>query len=191
MSLIFLREFLRHPGQIGAIAPSSEALAREIVSGVGVETAEVVLEYGPGTGAFTGEILRNLPRGGRLIAIEQSPELAASLRGRYPQTDVHNGSVADVADVLGERGLQQADCVICGLPWAAFGAERQDRLMSAMLDVLRPGGWFTTFAYLQGLLLPAARRFRRRLGEWFAEVQTSPTVWRNLPPAFVYRCLRG
>ena len=45
-----------------------------------------------------------------------------------------------------------------------------------------------TFAYLQGLLLKAGKRFRKRLDDTFANVRRSPTVWWNLPPAFVYRC---
>ena len=59
-----------------------------------------------------------------------------------------------------------------------------------MMAVLRPGGQFATFAYLQGLLLPAARRFRANLGRSFSQVERSPTAWTNLPPAFVYRCRR-
>jgi phospholipid N-methyltransferase len=59
-----------------------------------------------------------------------------------------------------------------------------------MMTVLPPGGQFVTFAYLQGLLIPAGRRFGKLLGDYFSEVRKSPTVWRNTPPAFVYRCRR-
>ena len=53
-----------------------------------------------------------------------------------------------------------------------------------------PGGQFATFAYLQGLLLPAGQRFKDKLAQSFSKVEKSPTVWRNLPPAFVYRCTK-
>ena len=59
-----------------------------------------------------------------------------------------------------------------------------------MLEVLRPGGQFATFAYVPGQALPAAHRLRRKLREVFSEVTTSRVVWRNTPPAFVYRCRR-
>ena len=39
-----------------------------------------------------------------------------------------------------------------------------------------------------GVLLPAGQRFKKRLHASFSEVTTSPGVWMNLPPAFVYRC---
>jgi len=47
-----------------------------------------------------------------------------------------------------------------------------------------------TFAYLQGLLLPAAGMLRRRLRAQFSAVKTTKTIWRNVPPAFAYVCFR-
>jgi phosphatidylethanolamine/phosphatidyl-N-methylethanolamine N-methyltransferase len=38
--------------------------------------------------------------------------------------------------------------------------------------------------------LPASRRFRQRLERHFKRVETTPIVWRNLPPAFVFCCAR-
>jgi phospholipid N-methyltransferase len=40
------------------------------------------------------------------------------------------------------------------------------------------------------MTLAAARRFRAALRATFEEVVISATVWRNLPPAFVYVCRR-
>ena len=63
-------------------------------------------------------------------------------------------------------------------------------LLEEMKSVLKPGGKFVTFAYLQGMLLPAAQRFRRLLKYEFADVHQSPIVWQNVPTAFVYRSLQ-
>ena len=63
------------------------------------------------------------------------------------------------------------------------------KLLAVELDeLLSEGGYFATFAYLQGLMLPAGIRFRKLLNELFSEVTTSRVVWKNLPPALVYRC---
>ena len=61
---------------------------------------------------------------------------------------------------------------------------------STIVESLRPGGTFATFAYLHALCLPNARRFRKRLESVFTKVELSPVVWMNLPPAFVYRCTK-
>ncbi len=62
--------------------------------------------------------------------------------------------------------------------------------MDAMFAVLAPGGQFATFAYWQGVALPSGKRFARLLDQRFSSVGRSRTVWKNMPPAFVYRCVR-
>jgi phospholipid N-methyltransferase len=37
---------------------------------------------------------------------------------------------------------------------------------------------------------PLARRFRRRLREQFSDVASTRTIWRNIPPAYVYRAVK-
>lgn len=190
-SLTFLGEFLRSPGTVGAVAPSSPALAREMVRQAGVDSARVLVEFGPGTGAFTREIVAHARPGSAFLAIERNPSLARLLQEELPEVRVHHDSAENLGALLREAGLSRADCILSGLPWAAFSEELQDRLLAETLDCLAPGGRFVTFAYLQGLLLPAGRRFARKIRGRFASVTRSPIVWRNLPPAFVYRCVKG
>jgi phospholipid N-methyltransferase len=190
MSPRFLSEFLRDPSAIGAIAPSSSRLAKVITAEIGIESARVVVEYGPGTGAFTGAILQRLAPGAVFFAIEQNPQMAAVLRQRFPSVTVYEDSVANLGRLLQESGIEAVDCIVSGLPWASFSSRLQDELLGQTLAALRPGGRFATFAYLQGLLMPAGRRFRHKLHACFSQVERSPVVWCNLPPAFVYRCTR-
>lgn len=187
----FVREFLREPSSIGAVTPSSRELARAIVEDIPWSRVRVVLELGPGTGALTGEILRCLEPRSRFLAIERNPAIARIFRARFPGVPLHVGSVSEVREVCRREGIGGVDVVLSGLPWASFPARVQDDLLAATCDVLRPGAWFVTFAYLQGLLLPAGRRFRGVLRRRFAEIRRSRVVWRNLPPAFVYRCRMG
>jgi phospholipid N-methyltransferase len=186
----FFTQFLVKPGAVGAVAASSPALARRMVEWIDWSQARAVVEYGPGTGAFTGEILARLGPSTKFFAVEINPSFVAILAERFPGLAVHQESVRDVRDVCAREGVEQIDAVLCGLPWAAFRRDDQTAYLDAMMSVLRPGGQFATFAYLQGLLLPAARRFRRMLGDYFSSVETSPVVWRNFPPALVYRCRR-
>jgi phospholipid N-methyltransferase len=122
------------------------------------------------------------------MAIEINPRLAQLLAERFPSVTVCAESVVRVAELCREHGIDRVDAVICGLPWANFSEADQQAFLSAMLGVLRPQGYFASFAYLQGMLLPAAWRFRRTLHGVFNRVDTSSTVWRNIPPAFVYQC---
>lgn len=66
----FLLEFVRDPLTVGAIAPSGAALARVATAAVPRTGSPVVVELGPGTGAFTGAIQRRLAGRGLHIAVE-------------------------------------------------------------------------------------------------------------------------
>ena len=186
----FLAAFLGKPGVIGAVAPSSRYLARRMVEWIEWPKVRAAAEYGPGTGAFTGEILNHLRAGSRFFAIELEPAMAEATKRRFPQATVHVESATNVRGICTREGIANLDAVLSGLPWAAFPEKLQRALMEAMMSVLPPGGQFVTFAYLHGLLLPAGRRFRKLLDAYFSEVRKSPIVWRNTPPAFVYRCRR-
>lgn len=186
--LTFLRNFLRHPTQVGAIAPSSPSLVATMVDWFNWEQARNVVEFGPGTGVFTEAIADRLHPDAKFFAIEQSPDMVAATRARVPGVTVYNDSVTHVADLCREESMDQVDAIVCGLPWAAFSDSLQNEIMESMLGVLAPNGQFATFAYWQGVILPAGRRFSRRLCKSFRNVDRSRTAWRNIPPAFVYRC---
>ncbi len=186
----FTGRFFRRPLRVGAIAPSSDQLADAVTSWGELHEADVVVEYGPGTGAFTSRILARLKPGATFVAIELDRVLCQSLRRQFPEAAIYRDSAVNVMRCLRRHGLSGADCIVSGLPWATFGPELRRALMDRTLEALAPGGRFVTFAYLQGLLLPSGRAFRRMLIERFSMVSTSRVVWCNLPPAFVYRCTR-
>ncbi|MER6175257.1 hypothetical protein ABT130_28725, partial [Streptosporangium sp. NPDC001681] len=84
----FLREFLRSPFTVGAVAPSGEPLADLITSPISRDGDPLVVELGPGTGAFTGAIQQRLAGRGHHLAIELNQRFADLLAARYPQVDV-------------------------------------------------------------------------------------------------------
>lgn len=186
----FLLEFVRNPGVIGSVAPSSGVLARRIVSEAGVSSASAVVEYGPGTGVFTAEILSRKKPDAHYVAIESNGAMAGAFKRRFPDRALHEDTVENAPGILSAAGIAHADSIVSGLPWAAFEGDLQDRLLRSTVSILRDGGRFATFAYLQSLLLPSGRRFKKALNWHFSSVETSPVVWRNLPPAFVYRCVK-
>lgn len=155
------------------------------------KTARNIVEYGPGTGVFTEGVQKRLHPEANFFAIERSPELARITRGRCPGVHVCEESAADVQRLCHANGMKQVDAIICGLPWASFPESLQRSILDATMEILRPGGQFATFAYWQGVVLPAGMRFSNRLRASFDLVERSPTVWRNLPPAFVYRCTKS
>jgi phospholipid N-methyltransferase len=117
--------------------------------------------------------------------------LAAHLSTRHPGVEVVVDNAARLPELLRERGVSAADVVVSGLPWASFSHDHQSSVLQSIMDALSPDGAFTTFSYVHARMLPPAMRFRRRLAEAFEEVVIGRTVWRNLPPAFVYHSRRA
>jgi len=181
-------EFLRTPREIGTIIASSKSLVAAMVDWIEWDRVEVAVEYGPGKGAITREILQRLRRRTTFFAIELNASFAASFRTALPDVRLHEESVENIAGICAERGVTKIDCVISGLPWATFSDEQQDRYLDEMLKKMPPGAQFVSFAYLVGLPFASGRRFRRCLDNHFTSVETSEIVWKNLPPAVVYRC---
>ncbi|MGE3289702.1 MAG: class I SAM-dependent methyltransferase [Pseudonocardia sp.] len=185
-----MRAAVRRPAAVGAVAPSSVGLAELLASVVPRSGGPVVVELGPGTGAVSAAIDRRLPEPGRHLAVEIDPGMCEYLRRTRPTLEVVPGDARQLAALLAERGVGRVDAVVSGLPWALFDPSTQESILGEVARLLAPAGAFTTFAYLHGMPLNTARRFRRTLAATFDEVVVSKTVWRNLPPAFGYVCRR-
>jgi phosphatidylethanolamine/phosphatidyl-N-methylethanolamine N-methyltransferase len=186
----FLSAALRRPSTMGAVAPSSQRLASVLCSIVPRDGTPTVVELGPGTGAVSAVIAQRLPPGARHLAVELDPDMVAYLRRARPGLEVVPGDARELGTLLVEHGVDRVDAVICGLPWSLFSDDAQTDILGEISRAIGDTGAFTTFAYVQGMALPAARRFRATLRATFDEVLVSSTVWRNVPPAFVYVCRR-
>jgi phosphatidylethanolamine/phosphatidyl-N-methylethanolamine N-methyltransferase len=184
---VFLREFLRGPLRMASVVPSSPALAGQMVSALPEYGDPVVVELGPGTGAVTEAIQRRLAGRGRHISIELSAPLTTHISQRFPAVDTVNGDATILPAVLRARGLPHADHIISGLPWSAWNDQT---LMDTLAATLNPAGVFVQCAFACTRWAPPARRLLTRMRTAFGEVLIARTVWRNLPPAFVYVCRR-
>ncbi len=188
---LILGHFLRHPGTVGTVAPSSAWLAREMVGALEPGRPQIVVELGPGTGAFTEAILDRLRPGDRLLAVELEPAFVSQLRDRFPVA----GLRLRVGDRAGRAracaNFQAVDHIVSGLPFASLPAATSRQVLDAIQRVLRPGGTFTTFQDLHAYTLPRAAAFRRDVDARLGGPASRSTVFRNLPPAFVLRWRRG
>lgn len=184
----FVEAFIREPLSVGSLWPSSPDLSRAVVGSCDFKPGDTVVELGPGTGAFTELLLERLHRRGRLLAMEISDTNVTELRRRFPHCELIHDSAEHLPRYLQDR---RAKCIISGLAWGNMLPAMQDRIFDAMLESLTPDGQFVAFAYIHASWFPTSRRFRRRLLKDFKRVEKTPIIWRNLPPAFVYRCWRA
>jgi phospholipid N-methyltransferase len=188
--LAFFQSFIREPASVGALSPSSQALARAMIDGFSLSSANTVVELGPGTGAFTHLIRENIAPRTTFVTLELDPLHVRTLRRRFAGLTVYNESAERLLECLALHGKKQANYIVSGLPWANVPVDAQSRILDVIVRGLAPDGVFTTFAYCHARCLPKARQFQKSVESRFEVVEVSPVIWRNLPPAIVYRCSR-
>jgi phospholipid N-methyltransferase len=122
--------------------------------------------------------------------------MADLVRSRFPGVTVfednagHVDRLCERLEIGDSRGRGGVDYILSGLPWPSFSDSLRTQILEAAARALRPGGQLVTFGYHCGLLMPGAWHFRREARRVFADVTTSEVIWQNLPPAFIYRCVR-
>lgn len=182
-TLVFARNFIKHPRMLGSMIPSSRFLVNRLLRLVDWKAAKVIVEYGPGVGVITKEIVQRMAPDARLIVVETNEEFVGVLRKTMPDSrlDVVHGSAADIRGILHERGIEHADYVISGIPYSLMPAEVRDAIIAATYAVLRPGGRFLVFQY-SPVALPAVRRV-------FDNVKLDFELL-NILPATLFICIR-
>ena len=186
----FLKQFVRNPIETAALVPSSRALSRLIVDEAQVGKRECVVELGPGTGAFTGEILERISPETVFFGLEINEQFVSKIRHKYPDAIVYHASAIDIQKYLQKHDRKTTDCIISGLPWALLGRQFQEELMESIYDSLDEGGSFLTIAHITGLLFSPGIRFQKLLTTKFKNVRRTHVVWRNVMPGFVYACTK-
>lgn len=159
--LLFARNFFRHPRMLGSIVPSSRFLIRELLSPVDWSRAHVIVEYGPGVGGITAEVLRRMRSDALLIAIEMNPDFVSYLRGALTdqRLRVVEGSAESVDEILRRFGQRQADYIISGIPFSTIPAPLRERILRKTRAMLAPGGAFLVYQFSTRVLEDLKRIF--------------------------------
>lgn len=182
MNTSFFRQYIKDIRRVGAVTPSSRFLARKMVETIDFSKAKVIIEYGPGTGAFTAEITKRMNADTKLIALETNEAFYKVLQAKYKNTtnvEILNVSAEEVSKLHAERNLPRPDYIISGLPFAALPSQVSKAILAETVKLLAPKGEFITFQYT---LLK-----KNLLSSYFKNIQVIREV-RNIPPAYVLRC---
>jgi phospholipid N-methyltransferase len=159
--LLFARNFVRHPRMLGSVIPSSRFLIKGVLQPADWSRARVVVEFGPGVGTITAEILRRLPPDGTLVVIETNEDFVRYLRSALPDPRLHvyHDSAARVGEILAELGHERADYIVSGIPFSTMPAELRESILRATNACLQPDGAFLVYQFSTKVLQDLRRLF--------------------------------
>jgi phospholipid N-methyltransferase len=176
--LLTASEFLRNPMRVGTAVPASAAMVHRVLDPIDWAAVDLAVEYGPGSGRFTFEMLRRMHAGAHLLVIETGAQFVEQLRSHDdPRLIVVEGSAVDVNRHLARQGFVQADCVVTGLPFSTLDRSEAEAIMGGTAMALRPAGLLAAYQMRTAI--------RPLIGRHFAAVRHG-FEWWNIPPCHLY-----
>jgi len=168
-SAFFIREFLKHPKEVGTLSPSSQMLSKKMAQQV--DGAAVVIEFGAGKGAVTSQILKRLPVNGRLMSFEINPGFCGYLE------DINDSRLKIINDDAAncEQYIDNIDYIVSSLPLRLFEKTHRKKILDISSRAKK---------YIQLQYSP----FLRKMLEYHFKVVRAKFVLFNFPPAFIYIC---
>ena len=175
----FLRALITNPRNVGAIAPSSPALACAMAAQIDPALPGNVLELGPGTGVITEALIKRGVAPERIIAVEYDSDFADLVQKRFRGVKVIRGDAFDLDKTLGKDAKDFAG-IVSGLPLLNHPPARRRVLIEDTLQRLQPGAPYVQFSYGLHPSIPPTAHYT---------VKKAAVIWFNLPPArvWVYR----
>jgi phosphatidylethanolamine/phosphatidyl-N-methylethanolamine N-methyltransferase len=176
--LLFFRRWIANPLKVGALLPSSRALARLVARNVEIGPDDAVIEVGAGTGSITKALVSaGIPRD-RLFVIEIDADLCTYLRKQFPQVQIIHGDAGRLLDIVPSRWHGRVSTVISGIPMITLPFDAQQRLIRSWFSITKPGGQMLQYTYSLISPIPEAR-----LG---LNVRRCGMAFLNVPPASVF-----
>jgi phospholipid N-methyltransferase len=180
---LFAKEVVSSIKNIGAIAPSSKYLAKDIIKHIDFKENQVILEFGCGNGAITRQVLKQIPASSRLISLEINEPFLKHCQNSfsiYKNFEIYNHSAIEFDVLLKQLQIEKVDYLISSLPLAILPKTDLDDLFKKIPNYLENNGSFLQYQY-------SLNKYKY-LKSVFDSVKLDFTPI-NLPPAFIYRCV--
>jgi phospholipid N-methyltransferase len=181
----FLQAFLKNPGKVGSIKPSSPELAQKMIEGLSPDSGNAVLELGVGTGAITKFLQEIVPDERSYLGIELDRDLVRLLKRNFSDMTIVRGNAVDAWSIHQRSGVGKIGSIICCLPFVSLPNEVGERILQQVERFMREGNCtFRTFQYAHGYYFPSAIKLREFMRSRFGKGKRSPLIVKNVPPAY-------
>ncbi len=177
----FLIEAIKNWKQSGAITQSSEHLCKAMVEHISIHD-KVIIELGAGDGVITKHILAKVNKDAKVFVFEINETLFEKLKLIDDDRLVLiYDSAENMARYLKDYNIDAVDIVISSIPFVVLPTELTMEILNVAKDCLKKGGLFIQFHYSKVL--------KDLYTLIFGDYDTN-LVFRNTPPAFVFKCIK-
>ena len=167
---------------VGAILSTSKPVIKKIIKKINFDTANVIVEYGAGTGVITKELLLKMNANARLFVIEMNPEFIELLNKiKDNRLYVINGNAVDVNELLVDYNLPSIDYVISGIPFSFFKPIKRMSIVRNTREIIKDGGKFIVYQY--------SSLMKKYLGYCFNKVNKQFAL-ANIPPVVLFEAIK-
>jgi len=178
---LFARNFLKHPSMLGSVVPSSPFLVKDLMAQIAWDRASILVEFGPGVGTITREVLKRMRPDAVLVVIELNEDFVQYLRASIPDPRLRivHGSAVHVRRTLAEQGVGPADYIISSLPYSLLSEPVRQEIVAESRHALKAQGSLLVFQYNRTLL--------PYLKSSFSSVRLDFQLL-NILPALIFHC---
>ena len=177
--------FLKDLKQVGAVAPSSKFLAKDLVCQLKDRLADTdceslnILEVGAGTGSLTKQIAKHLRSQDSLDIVEIHKKFYQIVGSKYRHSDnirIHH------SDILNFHPQKKYDFIFSSLPYENMPETITKQIWEKKLKLCSPKAFISYFKYLK------FRNFKSDFEEEIVDTygQNKKIVLLNIPPAKIY-----
>lgn len=171
-------EKLLNKWNTASIKSRSNQVTNKVISKIDFKNANIIVEYGSGTGIVSKQILNSINKDAVLFVFETNEQCINDLiLMNNRRLVIINEDVLNAQIILKNRyKIEKVDCIISSKPLLQFSTKKHKIFIDKTYNLLKENGKFITYQYT-GLM-------NTLLKERFSRSHIKP-VLKNIPPVFI------
>jgi phosphatidylethanolamine/phosphatidyl-N-methylethanolamine N-methyltransferase len=184
-SVLFFKKWLKHPFQMGTLAPITRQLAKIAASCI-KDPSGLIVEIGAGTGRLTRALLTQGVKPENLVLVELDSDFCSFLEDtlpglpecRFSTPKVIHGDAAKLAEIIPTSFIGKTTTIVSAIPFMYISEEGREKIIKSCFDVIIPKGEVIHVTYNPKSPLAFLNTVHQERVE---------NLWLNLPPGFVWK----
>lgn len=175
----FIKQTIKNFKTTGAIMAVRKNTAKQLVNLTEIHKSKYIVEFGPGTGKISEELLKHLPIDGMLFLVECNPEFVKLLEQKF-----YNESrvivIDDFAQNFNPVKNLKFDLAVNSIPMSLLPETARLSIYQKIKDILKPDGTFVQYQYTKKCLIDLRKVFATNIIE-------NTFTFTNIIPTYLFR----